>query len=98
MKAVFIIYNQSIIDHLLRLLDRLALRGYTQWEQVKGIGSRYGQPHLGTHTWPAINNAMLVVCDEEKAQLILQELKVIDTQAPEQGLRAFSWDVQTWSD
>ena len=50
MKAVFIVYNQASIDKVLDVLRRLGLRGYTQWEQVKGVGGYYGEPHLGSHT------------------------------------------------
>jgi len=96
MKAVFIVYNQASIDKVLDVLRRLGLRGYTQWEQVKGVGSDHGEPHLGSHTWPAINTAMLVVCEATEASSLMQELKAIDESAPEQGLRAYCWDAQGW--
>ena len=96
MKAVFIVYNQASIDKVLDVLRRLGLRGYTQWEQVKGVGGYYGEPHLGSHTWPAINIAMLVVCEAAEAARLMQELKATDESAPEQGLRAYSWDAQGW--
>ncbi len=96
MKAVFIVYNQALIDKILDVLRRLGLRGYTQWEHVKGVGGDHGEPHLGTHTWPAINLAMLVLCDADEALRLMQELKAIDDSAPEQGLRAYVWDAQSW--
>lgn len=96
MQAVFIVYNQVVIDRVLETLQRLGLRGYTQWEQVKGVGGLHGEPHLGSHTWPAINHAMLVVCEPAAAQRLLQALKEVDEVSPEQGLRAYAWDVQSW--
>ena len=96
MKAIFIVYNQAMIDKVLNVLRRLGLRGYTQWEQVKGVGGDHGEPHLGSHTWPAINTAMLVLCEEVDGERLMQELKAIDDSAPEQGLRAYSWEAQGW--
>jgi len=39
---------------------------------------------------------MLVVCEAAEAARLMQELKAIDESAPEQGLRAYSWDAQGW--
>ncbi len=98
MQAVFIVYNQVIIDRVRDTLQRLGLRGYTHWEQVKGVGGQGGEPHLGSHTWPGINNAMLVMCDtDQRAKLLLQALKEVDELSPAQGLRAYTWEVATWS-
>ena len=96
MKAIFVVYNQAMIDKVFNVLRRLGLRGYTQWEQVKGAGGDHGEPHLGSHTWPAINTAMLVLCEEFDAERLMQELKAIDDSAPEQGLRAYGWEAQGW--
>ena len=96
MQAVFIVYNQVVTDRVLETLRRLQLKGYTQWEQVKGVGGQHGEPHLGSHTWPAINHALLVICEDDAAQRLLQALKEIDEASPEQGLRAYAWPAHSW--
>jgi nitrogen regulatory protein PII len=94
MKAVFIIFNQGISEEIAETLDDLGIRGFTQWQEVNGRGSTSGEPRLGTHTWPALNNALITVVEEEKALQLLDRLKQLDGEFPEQGLRAFMLPVE----
>jgi len=94
MKAVFISHNQALTDKVAEALDRLGIRGFTQWTEVKGRGSVKGEPHMGTHTWPALNNAVLTILEESKAPRLLDELRRINAEAEEQGVRAFVWSVE----
>ena len=52
MKAVFIVFNQANTERVEYMLDQLAIRGFSFFEQVQGRGSVDGSPHRGTHTWP----------------------------------------------
>ena len=61
------------------------------WENVSGRGSETGEPHLGNHAWPTMNNALLTFVDDSKAPLLLSALSAKDAATPELGLRAFSW-------
>lgn len=94
MKAVFISHNQALTEKVTEALDQLGIRGYTQWTEVKGRGSIKGEPHMGSHTWPALNNAVLTILDESKAPELLETLKGINSEAEGQGLRAFVWSVE----
>ncbi len=94
MKAIMIIYNQALTDVILDILDRLSMRGYTQWENVVGRGSIKGEPHLGNHTWPAKNGALLVVTDDNMVEPLLSKLRALDKETEEQGTRAFVWNVE----
>ena len=94
MKAVFIAYNQSITEEVQEILDRLSLRGYTQWMDVKGRGSDKGIMHEGTHVWPELNNAHLTMVDDSKVDPLLEALKALNNEVEEQGLRAFVWRVE----
>lgn len=94
MKTVFIAYNQAYHEIILRLLSRMALRGYTSWTPVQGKGSHEGNPHLGSHAWPTMNAAMLVVAPAERVPGLLVELRQLDEATPDQGLRAFVWSVE----
>ena len=93
MKAIFIVYNQAHTEKVEYMLDRLELRGYTQWNEVYGRGSVNGDPHMGTHTWPEINNAVLTVVEDDKVDVVLEKVKKLDAVNEEIGVRAFVWDV-----
>jgi nitrogen regulatory protein PII len=94
MKSVFIVYNQALGDIIEESLSKLGIRGYSMWQDVKGRGSDTGEPHLGTHTWPAMNSAMLTVIEDDKVSALLSVVREINERAEMQGLRAFVWDIE----
>ena len=94
MKAVMIVFNQSISDEVYDILDKLKIRGFTRWTDVHGRGSDKGEPHFGTHIWPSVNGVLLTVVDEDKVEPILEEVKRINSLVEEEGLRAFVWNIE----
>lgn len=78
------------------MLEELGCRGFTMWQDIQGRGSEDGEPHLGNHAWPTMNNAMLVIVDDDKPDMILQELRKMDEATPALGLRAFVWAVENY--
>ena len=94
MKAVLITYNQAYYDEIAKVLNDHGVRGYTEWNEIKGRGSETGEPHLGTHAWPTLNNALVSVMDDECVDGVLNDLKERDEKAPELGLRAFVWPIE----
>jgi len=95
MKAVMIIYNQAHTTSVDEILNRCMIRGFTRWHDVQGRGSRKGEPHLGTHAWPAKNIAVFAVVEEEKLPYLCSELKAINEESEETGLRMFSWEAES---
>jgi len=93
MKAIMIIYNQAHTEKVEYMLDKLGVKGYSLWEDVKGRGSETGVPHLGNHTWPEINKSLLTVVEDDKVDIILEKVKKIDKVNEEVGIRAFVWDI-----
>lgn len=93
MKAVMIIYNQAHTEKVEYVLDKLGIKGYTLWENVQGRGTNDGEPHLGTHTWPAINKSLLTIVEDDMVDPLLSKVKKIDSISEEVGIRAFVWDV-----
>ena len=93
MKAVMIIYNQAITEKVDYLLDRLDIRGYTKWENVHGRGSLNGNPHMGTHTWPEMNSSILCIVDNDKVDLILENVQKLNAVNEDVGIRAFVWEI-----
>jgi len=94
MKAVFITFSQTNTERIEYMLDRLGIRGFTFWEEVQGCGSVKGEPHRGTHTWPEMNSAMIVMVDDEKASEIMQAVKKLNIRNNGVGARAFVWTVE----
>ncbi|MEE4259909.1 MAG: PG0541 family transporter-associated protein [Bacteroidales bacterium] len=94
MKAVFISYNQALTEKINEILDSLKIRGFTQWTDVKGRGSLNGEPHMGTHTWPALNSAIMTIIEDQKVEPLLTKIEELNKIAEQQGVRAFVWDVE----
>lgn len=94
MKSVLITFDQAHFEQIMAVLNHLNCRGYTRIEQVQGRGSDKGEPHLGSHAWPAMNSAILSVVDDDRVAPLLEALRAIDTRSPQLGLRAFVWHVE----
>ncbi len=92
MKAVFISYNQAHTLQINALLDRLGIRGFTRWALTEGRGSVDGEPHYGSHAWPSMNSSLLVFMEPAGVEPLLDALRALDAEAPQQGLRAFVLD------
>lgn len=94
MKSIFLVFNQVLSADVIHLIDDLEIRGFTQWSSVYGRGSETGEPRMGSHTWPELNDAMLCVVEDEIVPVVLNRVRELDAQAPEQGIRAFVWNVE----
>ena len=94
MKAVMIIYNLALTEKVEYTLEHFGIRGYTQWDNVEGVGSFNGEPHLGTHTWPEINGVTLTFVEPDKVPPLLEAVKRIDEIDKVVGIRAFVWEIE----
>lgn len=94
MKSVFIVFNQAFTSRVEYMLDELGIRGFTFFEEVQGRGSRDGQPHRGTHTWPEMNSAVITVVEDDKVAELLQTVRKLDARNKEVGVRAFVWNIE----
>ena len=94
MKSVFIVYNQALTEKVDEIIDRLRIRGYTQWQDVKGRGTNKGEPHMGTHTWPALNSAIMAIVEDKLVEGLLDEIRELNKIAEQQGVRAFVWGIE----
>ena len=94
MKAILITYNQAYYDEIAKVLNDNGVKGFTEWNEIKGHGSETGEPHYGTHAWPTLNNAIISIVPDGAVEGILKQLKEKDLKAPELGLRAFYWTVE----
>ena len=70
MKGIFIAYDQAYNMDIANAMEKLGSRGFTMWQDIAGRGTQTGQPHLGNHAWPTMNNAILTFVEDEKRDLI----------------------------
>jgi len=94
MKSIFIVFNQAHTERVEYMLDRLDIRGFSMWEDVKGRGNEQGEPRMGTHTWPEMNSAVMTIVPEEKVEPLLSAVKKLDAINTDVGVRAFVWHVE----
>ena len=94
MKSVFIVFNQANTERVEYMLDKLEIRGFTFFEQVQGRGSVNGEPHRGTHTWPEMNSAMIVMCEDDRVDELLHSVHKLDIRNKEYGVHAYVWNIE----
>ena len=96
MKGIFIAYDQAYNMEVADALEALGVRGFTMWQDIAGRGSETGLPHLGSHAWPTMNNAMLTFVEDDKVDDILGKIRAMDEETPDLGIRAFVWNVEKY--
>ena len=94
MKAIFIVYGQILSDSVQDVLDMEGIRGFTRWNEVFGRGSKKGEPHYGTHAWPAKNAGVIAIVEDDKVEQLLAHLRQLNERAEQQGLNAYVWNVE----
>lgn len=94
MKSIFITFNQAHTDRVEYMLDKLEVRGFTMWEDVKGRGSETGEPRMGNHTWPEMNSAVMAVVPDEKIEVLLDAVRKLDALNKDVGVKAFVWSIE----
>lgn len=94
MKGLMIIFNQALSEEIVELFEDLEIRGFTKMNDLQGRGTNTGEPRMGTHTWPALNNAIYAFMQDEEAEKMILALNEINENSEDQGLKAFSWNVE----
>ena len=94
MKAVLITFDQAHFENVLAILDRLNCRGFTRVERVQGRGSKTGDPHYGSHAWPAMGSAIITMVEDGIVESLLKALDRLDKSYEMLGLRAFVWNIE----
>lgn len=93
MQAIFIAYDQAHHEAVVDLLEKNSCRGFTSFGETQGRGSVKGDPHYGTHAWPALGGALLTIVEDHRVDSLLEKLHELDVSKPLLGLRAFVWPV-----
>ena len=58
MQAIMITYDQAHHENVLEALNSCLCRGFTSFGTVQGRGSKTGEPHYGSHAWPALGSRL----------------------------------------
>ena len=93
MKAVLVVFNQAQTERVEYMFDELEIKGFTWWNDVQGRGTETGDPRMGTHTWPEMNSAALVIIPDKKVEILLESVQKLDKVNEDVGVRAFVWDI-----
>ena len=94
MKGIFIAYDQAYNMEIADAMEEMGVRGFTMWQDIAGRGSETGEPHLGNHAWPTMNNAILTFVPDDKVDAILAMVRAKDEETPALGLRAFVGNIE----
>ncbi len=93
MKAVLIIHNAAIGEEVNEILETVGIECYTKFPNTLGKGE-LSEPHLNTEVWPAINCGTLVVTDQAKAKVLMDNVRQMRTKLGREGLKAFMWEIE----
>lgn len=94
MKSILITFDQAHYENIIDVLTKLNCRGFTAWPTVTGRGSVKGEPHYGSHAWPALAQAIITIVEDDRAQAVMESLARLDAERPKLGLRAFQWNIE----
>ena len=94
MKMLMIVYNISLSNEVISLLDSLKVTCFTQWPRVIGRGQSTG-PKYDNDVWPGANAAIMVVADEAKTDELFKAIAHLrDEIGTHEGVKAFQLAVE----
>jgi hypothetical protein len=85
MKLAFLIFNSPLEPEVRDLLKNAQVARYTRWENVKGVGET--GPHFDDEVWPSVNIALMFTLEDEKKNVVVEEVRKIREQFPDEGIR-----------
>jgi hypothetical protein len=83
MVLVFIVYSNAVDDEIVETVKRHA-GGYTKFMGLHGEGN--GEPHLGSHVWPGVNNCIMVAMDDRALKEIQGDIEELKAKFPGVGI------------
>lgn len=93
MKALYIIYNAAIESRITACMEDCSLNSYTKFPAIHGAGSSAG-PRLNTHVWPGVNNALLVIAEDDRIPEMLDKIRDLKDKYSREGVKAFVFPVE----
>lgn len=93
MKMVMISYNVAIDGEVMETLAKCHVENYTKWTRVYGKGKTSGS-HFGTEIWPGENSVIFCAIEDEKAEDLLECVRVLRIKLGKAGIKAFVWTLE----
>ena len=88
MKRVELIANQSVEDDIFEEFEkRDIVKSFTKIPSVHGSGNT--TPKRGDHIWPEENFFLLVICEDEEADLITEAVSEVKQLFENEGIKLF---------
>ncbi len=88
-----VVYN-TVVDNAVRsILNDVDVCGFTEIDTVKGKGCSTGF-HLGTPVFPDINNLLFIIDETEKLDQVVDKLKALKEEFPDEGIKLFTVPVE----
>jgi hypothetical protein len=95
MRLLFIIFEASVENRVIELLERCGAPGYTRFEGATGDGKRGRRE--GTPVWPGLNNMLMACMPEEIVPLVNESLqKLEDERGGRLAVKMFSVPVEEY--
>ncbi len=88
MKMVLLVYNRAIGEEVEEALERCDVRYYTKFPLVHGVGEHSG-PHMDSHIWPGANSLLMIACQDEVKDRLLEEVRALRERFRKEGIKAF---------
>ena len=83
MVLMFIVYSNAVDEEIVEAVNRHA-PGYTKFLGVHGEGN--GDPHLGSHVWPGVNNCVMVAAENKAVDAISRDVAALKETFPGIGI------------
>jgi len=94
MKMLVVVFNISLEDDVLAILNRHGSPCFTQWPRLVGRGVSTG-PKMDNDVWPGANSALFSIVDAATADALLSEIQALrDEVGLHEGVKAFIMNVE----
>lgn len=74
MKAITAIFNVSVEEVVLERIKACGVKSFTLLPRIMGQGPGT-EPRLGSHVWPGVNAALVMVMDADLARKVMECLR-----------------------
>ena len=83
-----IVANHSVEENIMEAFKKEGVaKYYTKYPTIYGVGT--SGPRMGDAIWPEENFALVIWCEEEEARKIMQVVKGVKKNFPEEGIKVF---------
>ena len=94
LKMIMIVYNISIKEEVMEVVQDSGATCYTCWPRLIGKGKTTG-PKLDDNVWPGANAALITVVEEDTAATLMDAIqKLRDDIGAYEGVKAFQLPVE----